>query len=104
MPETPALTLDDALRIALYIRDDVFSEKPLPTPKEALEIMNGELQKLNSERGYRERIWPTGVRARDLLAAEVEGRKLYSAKEFGTYCSICNTHDQWCEHLQPPQG
>jgi len=21
----------------------------------------------------------------------------------GIYCSICNTHDQWCEHIHPPQ-
>jgi hypothetical protein len=20
----------------------------------------------------------------------------------GVYCSICNTHNQWCEHIHPP--
>lgn len=20
----------------------------------------------------------------------------------GNYCSICNIHDQWCEHIRPP--
>ena len=25
-------------------------------------------------------------------------------KPNGNYCSICNIHDKWCEHLQPPKS
>lgn len=21
----------------------------------------------------------------------------------GNYCSVCDKHDQWCEHIQPPE-
>lgn len=38
-------------------------------------------------------------RASTITALEAPAKDVRAS---GNYCSVCNVHDQWCEHIQPP--